>query len=116
MVPDEGVYESLEFISLGHALAEIASGEPVRASRALLAAGLGTPDGAWVEACAVTFCAHNDPTMLRAGLLVLGHVARRFGALNAAAAHRVLARLAADPMVEGDVNDLREDLRQLGIL
>ena len=109
------VYERLEFESLDHALVEIASGDPGQASRALLAASLEAPEPAWVEACAIAFCAHDDRGLNRAGLLALGHVARRFGSLNTAAAARVLNRLA-DTDLSGAVEDLRSDLQQWGIL
>jgi hypothetical protein len=109
------IFEELSFVSVEDTLVEVASADPGRVIRAILAAALESPDSAWVEACAISLTLTAHPGVCRAALLALGHLARRFGVLNARALTGVLERLEPVEELRGVINDLRDDLHVYGM-
>ncbi len=103
-------YEALAFESRDATLADIATGDTGRAARAMLACALESDDRDLIETLAVALSVAEDPVIRRAAVHALGHVARRFGAVNTQAVQGVVARLSGDPLLDGAVEDLREDL------
>ena len=103
-------YESLEYVSMEHTLAEIASGDTVRVTEAILASALHSPERQQIEACAVALSLSSDAWIRRAGVLALGHLVRRFPSTSRQLVEIVLDRLNDDPDLNGAVSDVRDDL------
>ena len=113
-MPDR-LYQELSYNSPDETLAEIASGEPDRVTRALLGAALESADPSWVEACAISLSLADDNALRRASLLTLGHLARRFRRPAGPALAAVLRRLEADEDLAPVVAELRDDLAVYGL-
>jgi hypothetical protein len=89
-------YEPIEPIS--RAEAERATGAtPDELVRAVLAVALHDDDRAWAEAFCERFARHPDPGVRGSALLGFGHLARRFGELDAARIRPLLVAGLADP-------------------
>jgi hypothetical protein len=93
-----------------HTLTEIASGDAVRATEAIMASALHSPEQQQVEACAVALTLSSDAVIRRAGVLAFGHLIRRFPSTPRQLVEIVLDRLNDDPDMYGAVSDLRDDL------
>jgi hypothetical protein len=77
---------------------------------ALAGAGLGDPDQRWVEAWCVSLSSHANAEVRQLAATCLGHVARRFGSLDAGSVV-TLERLRLDPAAQGAAEDALGDYR-----
>ena len=108
-------YETLPFESMAHTLREVGSGDSGRVVRAVLGASLKSEDPEWVEACAVSLTNAADIEVRRAAILAIAHLARRFRQVSPGAVNAVVERAGREDALSGAIDDLREDLDDLGI-
>ena len=103
-------FEPLHFTSEERTLEDISTGDRELATKAMFAAALECDNASFVQTLAVALTLSSEPDIRRAGVLSLGHVARRFGAVELPAVEAIITRLNGDEALHGALYDLQEDL------
>ena len=108
--PDELIFKNPAPINRAEALAILGGDDSDRIADVLVALALHDPEGEWIEEVCWRMARHPDPSVRGLAGLCLGHVARRFGAVQPRSWELVRA-LCADPAVDDRPCDGLDDLR-----
>jgi len=104
-------YEEPEPMAWDDAMAAIASGDEVRATKALVSLAYFWKSRVDLEDLYVPLLSHCNSTIRGLAATCLGHVARIHGHIRKDVVVPALKRLVADPEVGGIAEDALEDIR-----
>ncbi|MDO9343997.1 hypothetical protein [Pseudomonas pergaminensis] len=99
--------------SLEHdeAVRYLATSDVSKVTEALISIGLDETNGDWAEHTCLQFIEHPDDEISAAAIVAIGHIARRFGALDMTKVTPALEQARRrSPSLSAAVNDAMDDI------
>ncbi|KAB0566298.1 hypothetical protein C9383_01080 [Pseudomonas palleroniana] len=98
-------------LSHDEAIRDLATGDTEKATTALISIGLNETDGAWAQDTCLMYVNHHDSMIASAAIVAIGHIARRFGALDMTKVSPALQQAERkDPSLRGVIGSALDDI------
>ncbi|MBM9487785.1 hypothetical protein JBE38_17800 [Pseudomonas sp. ICBG1301] len=98
-------------LSHDEAIRDLATGDTEKATTALISIGLNETDGTWAQDTCLTYVKRDDSMIASAAIVAIGHIARRFGALDMTKVSPALQQAERkDPSLRGVIGSALDDI------
>lgn len=104
------LYDEVQQISRDEAVNALASEDPSRVCRALVAIAFHDDDWRWVQETCLVYLLSRDPQISGVAATCLGHVARIHNILDKEKVLSALRARASDPEISGRISDAIDDV------
>ncbi len=98
-------------MSHDEAASDLTTGDQSKITTALISVGLNETDSIWAQEVCLQHMNDNNPAIASAGIVAIGHIARRFGALDMARVSPALQQAQRKfPSLSGVVESALDDI------